>query len=76
MGGNIKANLSDFEIEQIKKYTYKVCKTLNLKGVVRFDYIFSNNKIYLNEINTIPGSLSNYLFKNKGINYQKLLDFN
>ena len=73
-GGNFKADLNEMEIEKIKKYTLKVALKLNLRGVVRFDYIICEKKIYLNEINTIPGSLANYLFKNKGINYKNLLD--
>lgn len=74
LGGNLKANLSEDQVEKIKKYTLKVALKLNLKGVVRFDYIITKDKIYLNEINTIPGSLANYLFKSKGISYKNLLD--
>ncbi len=74
LGGNLKANLTKIQTEKIKQYTLKVALKLNLKGVVRFDYIIEENKIYLNEINTIPGSLANYLFKNKGIDYKKLLN--
>ena len=32
------------------------------------------DKIYVNEINTIPGSLSFYLWKAKGVEYKDLLD--
>lgn len=34
---------------------------LNMRGIVRFDFILSNNEIYLSEVNTVPGSLSYYL---------------
>ena len=45
-------------------------------GVVRMDFLLDtqNNKIYLNEINTIPGSLSYYLFEPMGINIEQQLD--
>ena len=33
-----------------------------------------NGKIYLNEINTIPGSLSFYLWQPLGMSYKELLD--
>ena len=33
----------------------KIYKNLNLKGVVRIDYIIKENKPYMIEINTIPG---------------------
>lgn len=74
LNGNLKAKLTRSQNFKIKMYTKKVYDILNLKGVVRFDYIVTNSDIYLNEINTIPGSLANYLFKNKGLNYSKLLD--
>ena len=47
----------------------KAFALLNCQGVVRFDYLFDSKtkKIYLNEINAIPGSLAYYLFKNKKI---------
>lgn len=49
-------------------------KNLNLKGVVRFDFIISENKVYLNEVNTIPGSLAFYLFKPLNIKYNGLIN--
>lgn len=33
-----------------------------------------DNQIYVNEINTIPGSLSYYLWEASGIGFQKLMD--
>ena len=35
---------------------------MNLKGVVRMDYLVSGSQIYLCEVNTVPGSLAYYLF--------------
>ena len=32
-------------------------------AIVRCDFFVKDNKIYLNEINPIPGSLANYLFE-------------
>lgn len=74
LGGNIKADLLSEQKTQIKMYSKRLYDTLDLKGIVRFDYMVTNDKIYLNEINTIPGSLANYLFKSKGFTYTKLLD--
>jgi len=47
---------------------------LYLSGVVRFDYIYSvdNKKLYLNELNTIPGSYAHYLFR--GTTFSKMID--
>jgi D-alanine-D-alanine ligase len=60
---------------KITNTTKKIVKHFNLIFVIRVDYIYDleNNKLYVNEINTIPGSLANYLFKHK-ISYQNLID--
>ena len=52
--------------KQIKMLTTKVYKIFDCFGVVRVDFIFdrSQNKLYVNELNTIPGSLAFHLFKN------------
>ena len=47
---------------RIKKMTARIYKELELKGVVRIDYFIKDEKIYVNEINTVPGSLAYYLF--------------
>ncbi|HKL94042.1 MAG TPA: D-alanine--D-alanine ligase, partial [Clostridia bacterium] len=61
---------------EIKEMTKKIYQQLGLSGVARMDYLYDEgaNKVYLNEINTIPGSLSFYLFEPLGISYEKLLD--
>ena len=45
----------------IKDTTRKVYSDLNMRGIVRFDYIISGGEVYLSEVNTVPGSLSYYL---------------
>lgn len=47
--------------EEIKNMTTKVYSALNMRGIVRFDYIIYGGQSYLSEINTVPGSLSQYL---------------
>ncbi|XMB67418.1 ATP-grasp domain-containing protein [Mycoplasmatota bacterium zrk1] len=47
--------------EEIQKLGSKVFKILGLSGVIRID-VFKGDKLYINEVNTIPGSLSNYLW--------------
>lgn len=48
--------------EKIRAYTKTVYKRMNLKGVVRMDFLVSEGKVYLCEVNTVPGSLAYYLF--------------
>lgn len=45
----------------IKEITQKVYTALDMRGIVRFDFILCGEEIYLSEVNTVPGSLSYYL---------------
>lgn len=70
---------ADIDNKVAKKIVYtakKVYKKLFLKSLVRFDFLFDEvtQKIYLNEINAIPGSLSYYLFEYKDIKMVDLID--
>lgn len=61
------------KIEEIAKEAFRV---LNLSGVCRIDFLIDKKtkEIYINEPNTIPGSLSFYLWEPAGKSYDKLLD--
>jgi len=61
---------------QIEEWSIKAFRSIGASGVSRIDYIYDNKtgKIYLNEINTIPGSLSFYLWKKSGLSYLDLLN--
>lgn len=56
-------------INKAVSQTRKAYIELGLGGVVRIDYLYDKieGKLYLNEINTIPGSLAYYLFTGKGL---------
>lgn len=64
------AKISEELRNEIRSTSQKVYENLGLKGVVRFDFIYKN-RLYLNEINAIPGSLAHYLFPK--ISYANLL---
>ena len=68
------ANISK-ELElKIKSTAGLIYKKLDMFGVVRFDFIVDDNdNVLLNETNTIPGSMANYLF-DEIYNYPKLID--
>jgi D-alanine-D-alanine ligase len=48
--------------EKVRSYTKSVYKRMNLQGIVRIDFLISDGKVYLSEVNTVPGSLAYYLF--------------
>lgn len=69
---DLDENLTN-EIYDLAKKTFRV---LNLSGVARIDFLIDEKtkKVYINEPNTIPGSLAFYLFDKNTKNYTKLLD--
>ena len=57
----LPAHIPEPIAEKIKKITANVYSRLNMRGIVRFDFLLSGEDIYLSEVNTVPGSLSYYL---------------
>ena len=72
----IPADIDDKITEKIKETSKKAFKVLGASGVVRIDYLFDSKskKFYLNELNTIPGSLAFYLWSPLNKEYDELLD--
>ena len=64
------------ETARIKELAGKTFAVLSCHGVSRVDMIIDrdNRNIYVNEINTIPGSLSFYLWEASGIKFDKLME--
>ena len=72
----IPAELPDEVTKRIQFLAGETFRVLSCHGVSRVDVIIdrSNSNIYVNEINTIPGSLSFYLWEATGISFDKLMD--
>lgn len=72
----IPADISSETREKIRKLAVDTFKVLGCNGVSRIDFImdYKTNEIWVNEINTIPGSLSFYLWEPMGIKYPELLE--
>lgn len=72
----IPAELSKEQEEEIYSLAKRTFKELNCEGISRIDFIIDkdSNNVYVNEINTIPGSLAFYLWEPKGISFSELLD--
>ena len=72
----IPADLSEEKSNEIRELSCKIFKALGCNGVVRIDYLLDTetDKVYANEINTIPGSLSFYLWEATGLKYTDMLD--
>jgi len=72
----LPADIDSTQREKIRELAVKAFKVLGCNGVARIDFLLdgSNGHIYINEINTIPGSLSFYLWEPLGIKYPQLID--
>ena len=72
----IPAELTPEKREEVRSMAVKAFKALGCNGVARIDFMIDEDtgKLYFNEINTIPGSLSFYLWEPLGVPYKELLD--
>lgn len=72
----IPAEVSDETRDKIQELAKEVFKVLGCSGVCRIDFLIDTAKdiIYVNEINTIPGALSYYLWEATGKTFTEELD--
>ena len=72
----VPADLSTEDQKTIEDLALKTFKVLNASGCVRIDFLIdkADNSIYVNEINSIPGSLAFYLWQEVGINFSEECD--
>ena len=72
----LPAPIEDSLRDHIQALSCEIFRMLDCKGVVRIDYMFdkATEKVYITEINTIPGSLAFYLWENAGVKYAQLID--
>ena len=72
----VPAPLSEQETETIRKYALETFRVLGSSGVCRIDFMMDaeTKHIYVNEINTIPGSLAFYLWQEMGVSFTELMD--
>lgn len=72
----LPAPLTPEKREEIRNLAVKTFQVLNCNGVSRIDFMIDNetDQLYVNEINTIPGSLAFYLWEPVGVSYGELLD--
>lgn len=72
----IPAELPDNVTKRIQFLAGETFRVLSCHGVSRVDVMIdrTDGQIYVNEINTIPGSLSFYLWEATGLSFEKLMD--
>lgn len=72
----IPARISEELANEVKETAKKVFRLLNTTGVCRIDFLIDSesNKMYVNEINTIPGSLAFYLWESIDVDFTELVN--
>lgn len=76
LGRKIPAELDKKTEELVRLSAENAFKKLAMSGVSRIDYLIDGktNDVYINEINTCPGSLSFYLWEPMGKKYKELIN--
>lgn len=72
----LPADISDEKRDEIQKLAQETFKVLGCSGVSRVDFLIDKDteKVYVNEINTIPGALSYYLWEATGKTFEQEMD--
>ena len=68
------ADIPEETAEKIRELTAFVYRKLEFTGIIRIDYLLSDGRVYLNEINSVPGSLAYYLFTDNTEEFGELLE--
>ena len=70
------ADLPEGMTERVQELAVATFKALGCMGVSRIDFLNDKEtgELWVNEINTIPGSLSFYLWQEVGVSFEALMD--
>jgi D-alanine-D-alanine ligase len=72
----IPAPLDDTQTREIQRLALEAFKAVDGRGIVRIDFLLEGetHRILINELNTLPGSLSFYLWRPSGLTEPQLID--
>ena len=72
----LPAPVSEDVTEKVQGMSKAIFAALDLKGVVRIDYLYDTkaDAVYVGEVNTIPGSMSFYLWEPSGLSFAQQID--
>ena len=73
---DIPANLDKDIEDRVYALSKEVVKVLNSSGVCRIDFMLNDEtkELYVNEINSMPGSLAFYLWSEKDVSFNEIMD--
>lgn len=70
---NLPADIKDSVKEEIQKYAKLAFRAIDGMGDARIDFLLDGDKVYVNEINTLPGSIAFYLWEESNIKFTDLI---
>jgi D-alanine-D-alanine ligase len=70
----IPATLSESLAAAVADAAMKVSRIAELRGVARIDFLSDGDSVYVNEVNTVPGSLARYLWVDPAVAFIELLE--
>lgn len=70
---NVPAPLDASLQEQVEMEAMRAFKAIDAAGTARIDFLVEEGKVYVNEINTLPGSIGFYLWEPKGVPFKELI---
>lgn len=75
MQRRLPADIPEEQAQRVQDLAARAFKALDCAGLARVDTLVSPaGEVYLNEINTLPGSLASYLWEATGLSFPQLLD--
>lgn len=60
-------------IREVEEAAKGIFEAIGGRGIARVDFMVDKNRVYFNEINTMPGSLSFYLWEKSGVEFKDLV---
>lgn len=69
----LPADIPDTAAKAIRDMAARIAVLAGVRGVARLDFLYDGTDLYVNEINTIPGSLAKYLWVDPPVAFDRLL---
>ena len=69
----LPAPIDDKTAGRIREMATAIAELASVRGVARIDFLADGDDLYVNEINTIPGSLAKYLWIEPAVPFERLL---
>jgi len=70
----LPALISEALSKSVREAACELALYCEMRGVTRIDFLSDGEALYVNEINTVPGSLARYLWVEPALSFAELLD--